>query len=147
MQSENAKDNTSKSISPGKTVQEEGIEIESYKYYTNMMSDGETCTEEGDYASISTAPRYSLRALNKLSSVSHSQENIITTEFEENDHPTSSPTTLSPPSVTADESQDQHTADPEGIYDEPGELVDYICLLYTSPSPRDATLSRMPSSA
>ena len=24
---------------------------------------------------------------------------------------------------------------------------DYICLLYTSPSPRDATLSRMPSSA
>ena len=25
--------------------------------------------------------------------------------------------------------------------------VSYICLLYTSPSPRDATLSRMPSSA
>ena len=25
--------------------------------------------------------------------------------------------------------------------------IDYICLLYTSPSPRDATLSRMPSSA
>ena len=24
---------------------------------------------------------------------------------------------------------------------------DYSCLLYTSPSPRDATLSRMPSSA
>ena len=28
-----------------------------------------------------------------------------------------------------------------------GEQVHYICLLYTSPSPRDATLSRMPSSA
>ena len=28
----------------------------------------------------------------------------------------------------------------------PGTLA-YICLLYTSPSPRDATLSRMPSSA
>ena len=26
-------------------------------------------------------------------------------------------------------------------------FVCYICLLYTSPSPRDATLSRMPSSA
>ena len=25
--------------------------------------------------------------------------------------------------------------------------VDYICLLYTSPSPRDGLLSRMPSSA
>ena len=25
--------------------------------------------------------------------------------------------------------------------------IDYVCLLYTSPSPRDATLSRMPSSA
>ena len=28
-----------------------------------------------------------------------------------------------------------------------GEAVGRICLLYTSPSPRDATLSRMPSSA
>ena len=27
------------------------------------------------------------------------------------------------------------------------DVVLYICLLYTSPSPRDATLSRMPSSA
>ena len=26
-------------------------------------------------------------------------------------------------------------------------VISYICLLYTSPSPRDATLSRMPSSA
>ena len=26
-------------------------------------------------------------------------------------------------------------------------IDDIICLLYTSPSPRDATLSRMPSSA
>ena len=26
-------------------------------------------------------------------------------------------------------------------------ILPYICLLYTSPSPRDATLSRMPSSA
>ena len=31
-------------------------------------------------------------------------------------------------------------------YGLPGENI-YICLLYTSPSPRDATLSRMPSSA
>ena len=28
-----------------------------------------------------------------------------------------------------------------------GRLLGYSCLLYTSPSPRDATLSRMPSSA
>ena len=27
------------------------------------------------------------------------------------------------------------------------EAMDNVCLLYTSPSPRDATLSRMPSSA
>ena len=30
---------------------------------------------------------------------------------------------------------------------EPGGEVRWGCLLYTSPSPRDATLSRMPSSA
>ena len=28
-----------------------------------------------------------------------------------------------------------------------GQLMAWTCLLYTSPSPRDATLSRMPSSA
>ena len=28
-----------------------------------------------------------------------------------------------------------------------GAVIDQVCLLYTSPSPRDATLSRMPSSA
>ena len=35
------------------------------------------------------------------------------------------------------------------IVDEPStsESIDWGCLLYTSPSPRDATLSRMPSSA
>ena len=42
----------------------------------------------------------------------------------------------------------------EGDYLEPGDAIAEIetdkatiCLLYTSPSPRDATLSRMPSSA
>ena len=30
---------------------------------------------------------------------------------------------------------------------QPGTTYNYTCLLYTSPSPRDATLSRMPSSA
>ena len=34
------------------------------------------------------------------------------------------------------------------VADEAGEFGEYLaCLLYTSPSPRDATLSRMPSSA
>ena len=41
--------------------------------------------------------------------------------------------------------------DKEGIYGDGENLVEndvfQICLLYTSPSPRDATLSRMPSSA
>ena len=32
-------------------------------------------------------------------------------------------------------------------YDVQNESVMHLCLLYTSPSPRDATLSRMPSSA
>ena len=33
------------------------------------------------------------------------------------------------------------------FYDGSGTYIGKICLLYTSPSPRDATLSRMPSSA
>ena len=33
------------------------------------------------------------------------------------------------------------------LVEETGITADDICLLYTSPSPRDATLSRMPSSA
>ena len=44
----------------------------------------------------------------------------------------------------------------DGLYDEPGirfitvrheQATAYICLLYTSPSPRDLSTSRMPSSA
>ena len=34
-----------------------------------------------------------------------------------------------------------------GITDAEGRIASSGCLLYTSPSPRDATLSRMPSSA
>ena len=34
-----------------------------------------------------------------------------------------------------------------GISEHAQDLLGDICLLYTSPSPRDATLSRMPSSA
>ena len=34
-----------------------------------------------------------------------------------------------------------------GVFNQFGDLTVYACLLYTSPSPRDATLSRMPSSA
>ena len=39
-----------------------------------------------------------------------------------------------------------HTARPGIVIGKKGEDIDN-CLLYTSPSPRDATLSRMPSSA
>ena len=44
----------------------------------------------------------------------------------------------------------QQIGTPQEIYDKPNSVfvADFIgCLLYTSPSPRDATLSRMPSSA
>ena len=30
---------------------------------------------------------------------------------------------------------------------QPGDILEFTCLLYTSPSPRDGLLSRMPSSA
>ena len=35
----------------------------------------------------------------------------------------------------------------EAVADIPDWVAEKVCLLYTSPSPRDATLSRMPSSA
>ena len=45
-----------------------------------------------------------------------------------------------------DEIQRTHVGDnPTKIHVVPGLVI--LCLLYTSPSPRDATLSRMPSSA
>ena len=62
--------------------------------------------------------------------------------------------------VGVEEEEDEAAGAPRGI-DSPSSFVgdggggtheeddddDYDCLLYTSPSPRDATLSRMPSSA
>ena len=41
----------------------------------------------------------------------------------------------------------QHLSESEWQPDTSGTLLALGCLLYTSPSPRDATLSRMPSSA
>ena len=41
----------------------------------------------------------------------------------------------------------QRTTPPTGDLDEAVDLLDEGCLLYTSPSPRDGLLSRMPSSA
>ena len=40
-----------------------------------------------------------------------------------------------------------HKLKDETFYLQSGKMLLYYCLLYTSPSPRDATLSRMPSSA
>ena len=58
--------------------------------------------------------------------------------------PTPSPGPVVDPGITPEESEEEpffHTV-------EAGEVLPSIaCLLYTSPSPRDATLSRMPSSA
>ena len=43
--------------------------------------------------------------------------------------------------------QKKMIADKENQIKSKNEEIKKICLLYTSPSPRDATLSRMPSSA
>ena len=40
-----------------------------------------------------------------------------------------------------------HKRNPLRLPDPDHKLLDYICLLYTSPSPRDRISSRMPSSA
>ena len=43
--------------------------------------------------------------------------------------------------------QQAESADFTGEYDGPDVTLSYCCLLYTSPSPRDLSTSRMPSSA
>ena len=40
-----------------------------------------------------------------------------------------------------------HAEERQSMFKEMGVKTFYICLLYTSPSPRDRTRSRMPSSA
>ena len=41
----------------------------------------------------------------------------------------------------------EHGGDAKNTGSVEGQIALFTCLLYTSPSPRDATLSRMPSSA
>ena len=48
---------------------------------------------------------------------------------------------------TAYERLDAEYEDSKDAADEVSSRINKVCLLYTSPSPRDATLSRMPSSA
>ena len=43
------------------TVRRENVEMESsLQYYTNMAADSDSCVEDGDYASVSSNPRYSV---------------------------------------------------------------------------------------
>ena len=52
------------------------------------------------------------------------------------------------PTADVDQAETQTEPSAEGDTDTEGDTVEEAaCLLYTSPSPRDATLSRMPSSA
>ena len=50
-------------------------------------------------------------------------------------------------SSTSDEPNVSHDSDEWQIWAYSKAAPDFICLLYTSPSPRDRTRSRMPSSA
>ena len=74
--------------------------------------------------------------------------------------PPTTSTTSAPTSTTTDpvaetettmdpEAADEVLAAPDGefVFDIQGHLLEYPCLLYTSPSPRDRQKSRMPSSA
>ena len=101
------------------TVRRENTEMESsLQYYTNMTSDNDLCVEDGDYASVSSNPRYSvgltLRENKKrlVAADSHPQEDFKSTED---------------PSATDDvEGQDQSKSDEEGIYEEPTNFVEYL---------------------
>ena len=66
------------------------------------------------------------------------QENIHTVKFHINGFPLTQPILDLDSRVTLELSSDDIGADLSNYY---------YCLLYTAPSPRDATLSRMPSSA
>ena len=52
-----------------------------------------------------------------------------------------------PNATEFDEDWNETPPAPKDSFSEETDYWDTICLLYTSPSPRDATLSRMPSSA
>ena len=58
--------------------------------------------------------------------------------------PTPDPVIASTVSIPAQESTDQDGGEWELLV---GKVKDWLCLLYTSPSPRDKSSSRMPSSA
>ena len=52
-----------------------------------------------------------------------------------------------PHDVRTDRALYQYVTDLKNTYLRNGDLINKVCLLYTSPSPRDGLLSRMPSSA
>ena len=83
-------------------------------------------------ASATTAPTVAVR------SASHSSPSI---ESAPREHVIESPQADPTPTTTA------AAADPDSTPTTTAAPTDIACLLYTSPSPRDATLSRMPSSA
>ena len=78
----------------------------------------------------------------------HSSEDDISFASSEDSLPLYSASEDDIPLATTSEDDDGvNDRDIEGVVEEPQLGQSLACLLYTSPSPRDATLSRMPSSA
>lgn len=103
------------------TVQRENTEMESnLQYYTSMTPENDLCVEDGDYASVSSNPRYSVGL-----SLKESKKVLLA----DDPHPQSQEEFKSaedPSAADTDEGQDQSKADEEGIYEEPSNLMEYI---------------------
>ena len=114
---------------PGQGSQYVGMTLDLYKRYTSVQKVWEKSDETMvDVLDGETLSSFVLRS------------NLTKEELVESEHKLKQTEYTQPAMLTADLAI-------ERLLNAHGQTPDMVCLLYTSPSPRDATLSRMPSSA
>jgi hypothetical protein len=106
------------------SVRRGNIEMESSLQYISMAPGNDLCFEDGDYASVSSNPRYSVglglgEGKKRFLVAQDSSQPQCCEDFKHEEAPRATDT-------SDHEEQDQSTPNEEGIYEEPSNLVDYL---------------------
>ena len=103
------------------STQRGGIEMESSLQYTSMTLGSDLCSEDGDYASVSSNPRYSVGL-----SLREGTKRLLVAQDSQPPYQDDLKCEEDPHTADTSEEQGQSESNEEGIYEEPSDLVDYL---------------------
>ena len=103
------------------SAQRGNIEMESSLQYTSMTPGSDLCIEDGDYASVSSNPRYSVGL-----SLREGKKTLLAAQDSQPQCQEDLKCEKDPHTTDTSEEQGQSESNEEGIYEEPSNLVEYL---------------------